>query len=45
VNIEKILKNVVIALLMTSLGLSQSAKESFDYASGTFDGYGEAVDG
>jgi hypothetical protein len=42
---DKILKSVVIALLMTSVSLSQSVKESFEYDQGTFDGYGEAVDG
>jgi hypothetical protein len=44
-NTEKILKSAVIALLMTSLGLSQSAKESFDYPPGFFDISGEAIDG
>jgi len=42
---DKILVCVVIALLMTSLGLSQSVRESFDYATGVLDGLGEAVDG
>ena len=42
---DKILAYVVIALLMTSLGISQSVRESFDYAPGVLDGLGEAVDG
>jgi hypothetical protein len=44
-NIEKILKSAVIALLMTSLGLSQSVRESFDYTSGFLEGCGDAADG
>jgi hypothetical protein len=43
--IENILKSVVIALLMTSFGLSQSVTESFDYAPDVIDGLGDAVDG
>jgi hypothetical protein len=42
---KKTLKSVVIVLLMTSLGLSQSVKESFDYAPDVLDGFGDAVDG
>jgi len=44
-NVEKTLKSVVITLLVTSLGLSQSVRESFDYAPAALDGLGETVDG
>jgi hypothetical protein len=44
-SLEKILKGVVIAFLMTSLGLSKSVRESFDYAPGSLDVSGDAVDG
>ena len=44
-HIESVIKNVVIALLMMSLGLSQSVKESFDYTLDILDGLGEAADG
>lgn len=43
--IDKIFGSVVIALVMTSLGLSKSVKESFDYPPGILEGLGEAVDG
>jgi hypothetical protein len=44
-SIENILKSVIIVLLMTSLGFSQSVRESFDYAPGPFEGSGEAGNG
>ena len=42
---EKIKKSMVITLLITSLGLSQSARESFDYALDILDGLGETAEG
>jgi hypothetical protein len=44
-SIQEILKSAVIGLLMTSLGLSQSVRESFDYTPGSLEGCGDATDG
>ncbi len=43
--IGKILEGVAVAVLLTSIGLAQSVKESFEYPPGPFEGSGEAVNG